>query len=618
MTQLTIPAVWTASLAADTYLECPGVTTVSGHNYVGAWVGNASSATPSSVQIDGQELIYVFSVSLGVFRLHYYEKFNPAIGAGKVLRVKYAGTTANAMIAGSVFDSILGRRTQDSDSDTDTAAETSGLASKDIDVTLASSVIGDQIFSCAAIFDLLAAAEGLSTYSMSATPKDATLTDFGTDLSTASGGAYAWSALVDGGNGKVYGIPANAQHVLVYDKTSRTITLTDMGLDLSASGKWRGGVLAGDGKIYCIPYESDYFLIIDTADDTGELTDLGLSIASQTHKWSFGCLGPDGNVYGAPYFKGTFVKIVPGETPTASEISLGVSPGVGTTYIKIVVGPDGLIYGAPIHPSDIVVLDPDTSTVSFETFGLDFGSDDGKFADLIVGPDDLLYLLPSNYQDGVPILDVSDYSSVVEDFGLDFTAGNKFAAWTIRDGLLIAGPLDLGVFMIVDPTAVTARFTLFGLNKAEFFGTNGWAGSGVALPDGALLFASTAGDKLLLLGADTGLTSIDGSSLASTTADAAGLALALREAANDGEAAAFSATMEYDHYEGGDADTHDVTALVAAVALRSYTGDETIVDASVTDITAGSAKPQVYVVLPGTIKMVLHSRAYSRAEVLSA
>eukprot|EP01047_Picozoa_sp_COSAG01_P133024 COSAG01_NODE_62974_length_282_cov_0.568306_1_plen_64_part_01 len=53
-------------------------------------------------------------------------------------------------------------------------------------------------------------------------------------------------------NGKVYGIPAGAQSVLIIDPVASSIDTTTLA-GLSRTGKWAGGVLAPSGKIYGIP-----------------------------------------------------------------------------------------------------------------------------------------------------------------------------------------------------------------------------------------------------------------------------------------------------------------------------------------------------------------------------
>jgi hypothetical protein len=72
-----------------------------------------------------------------------------------------------------------------------------------------------------------------------------------------------------------------------------------MGVSLSDSSKWIGGVLGPDGKIYGIPYSSADILIIDPVAGTATRSAMGVSL-SDSNKWYGGVLGPDGKIYGIP------------------------------------------------------------------------------------------------------------------------------------------------------------------------------------------------------------------------------------------------------------------------------------------------------------------------------
>ena len=80
----------------------------------------------------------------------------------------------------------------------------------------------------------------------------------GVDLS----GTNKWRGGVLGAEGKVYGIPASSANTLVINPNKQTATRPTLGA-IAGDAKWCGGVLAGDGKIYCIPYFATSILMIN-------------------------------------------------------------------------------------------------------------------------------------------------------------------------------------------------------------------------------------------------------------------------------------------------------------------------------------------------------------------
>ena len=55
------------------------------------------------------------------------------------------------------------------------------------------------------------------------------------------------------------------------------------------SGKWSGGILGGDGCIYGIPYNANKVLLIDPAAETA--TRFGIDLGYNGKMWSGGVLG---------------------------------------------------------------------------------------------------------------------------------------------------------------------------------------------------------------------------------------------------------------------------------------------------------------------------------------
>jgi hypothetical protein len=87
-----------------------------------------------------------------------------------------------------------------------------------------------------------------------------------------------------------------------------------MGVTLSGSNRWWGGVLGPDGKIYCIPYNAPDILIIDPVAGTATRSAMGADLTGD-YKWIGGVLGPDGKIYGTAQ-----------NTTTILIVSLGLEP----------------------------------------------------------------------------------------------------------------------------------------------------------------------------------------------------------------------------------------------------------------------------------------------------
>ena len=71
------------------------------------------------------------------------------------------------------------------------------------------------------------------------------------------------AGVVDSASGKVYGIPYNAEVVLVIDPahhSADTTTLAGLG---ATYFKWQTGAFGPDGKIYALPGNSDGLLVIE-------------------------------------------------------------------------------------------------------------------------------------------------------------------------------------------------------------------------------------------------------------------------------------------------------------------------------------------------------------------
>jgi len=107
---------------------------------------------------------------------------------------------------------------------------------------------------------------------------------------------------------------------LIIDPATNTATRSAMGVNLTGSGKWVGGVLGPDGKIYGIPHNSTDILIVDPATNTATRSAIGVNLTGSA-KWYGGVLGPEGKIYGAPYTSTDGLII----DPASGALSLGVA-----------------------------------------------------------------------------------------------------------------------------------------------------------------------------------------------------------------------------------------------------------------------------------------------------
>eukprot|EP00808_Paulinella_micropora_P032026 g23579.t1 len=108
-------------------------------------------------------------------------------------------------------------------------------------------------------------------------------------------GTYLGSVLAP--NGKIYAAPYHGEDALVIHITDRSVSriATSIIAPCSASALaagscnlWLGSVLTPQGKIYGIPAEANAVLIINTATDSIS----SISVTTGAYKWGGGVLGP--------------------------------------------------------------------------------------------------------------------------------------------------------------------------------------------------------------------------------------------------------------------------------------------------------------------------------------
>lgn len=76
-------------------------------------------------------------------------------------------------------------------------------------------------------------------------------------------GKDKYAGAVVGADGLVYGVPCNADAVVVIDPETEAVTTLEP-LVGASTGKWCDGLLGDDGHIYCVPMDDSDVLVIDT------------------------------------------------------------------------------------------------------------------------------------------------------------------------------------------------------------------------------------------------------------------------------------------------------------------------------------------------------------------
>jgi hypothetical protein len=165
-------------------------------------------------------------------------------------------------------------------------------------------------------------------------------------------GCVKWSEFVDGGDGILYGIPAQARHVVKFNPLD--LSLTEIGPDFGEGRfKWwrKGGVRAKTGSIYCVPYVSSNSIpkistndgTVETLDDV-EMPERGRAL------WESGALAADNNIYYMPTGGRRIMKLNPDDDSLSSVWDDISGRGYGGRS-GMVVGKDDCVYGTPAFTS---------------------------------------------------------------------------------------------------------------------------------------------------------------------------------------------------------------------------------------------------------------------------
>eukprot|EP00434_Breviolum_minutum_P006886 symbB.v1.2.006077.t1/scaffold332.1/size322744/12 len=120
----------------------------------------------------------------------------------------------------------------------------------------------------------------------------------GVDISLATVEGKRWWAGI-GLGGKLYGLPCNTEHLLIFDPSSITdpVTFVDTRKIATGEGKWRSLVAMG-GKLIGIPDRADTMLIYDFVSKQASGIDTR-KLAKGQLKWQ-AAVSLAGKVYGIP------------------------------------------------------------------------------------------------------------------------------------------------------------------------------------------------------------------------------------------------------------------------------------------------------------------------------
>jgi hypothetical protein len=277
-------------------------------------------------------------------------------------------------------------------------------------------------------------------------------------------------------NGKIYGVPHDAEDILVIDPATDTATRTDFGTALgAATEKWSGGALGRDGKIYCAPQEADEVLIIDPIAGTATLTDFDIDLSStpqgdgRTTKWQGAIAAPDGKIYCIP-FSANDILIIDPLTQTVTRSTLGATIPLNTSggvfrWFGGVLAPNGKIYCMPRNSGMVLVIDPLNNSATTTNFGLTL-SDSTKWIGGVLGANGKVYGVPRTATD-VLVIDTSNDTATRTDFGLDLSAANKYQGGVLApNGKIYCVPRAATDMLVIDPATETATTTNFSIDMS--------------------------------------------------------------------------------------------------------------------------------------------------------
>lgn len=274
-----------------------------------------------------------------------------------------------------------------------------------------------------------------------------------TDMGLVMSGSNKWWGAVLANNGKIYGVPRDAETILVIDPlagSASTIALTTT----AANGKWFGGVLAPNGKLYFIPYDVNIVLVFNP--DTGTMTTIATGLPTGSALYVGGVLAPNGKIYCMPY-NASSILIINTLNDTVSTVGSGIS-GTGAAWGGGVLAPNALIYGIPSSATTILIIDPSNDSYSTSTMGASL-TGNGKWFSGVLGSDGKIYGMPSTSTD-ILIINPSAGTATRSTMGATLTGSGKWVGGVLAgNGKIYGIPWISTSVLVIDVAAGTATRT---------------------------------------------------------------------------------------------------------------------------------------------------------------
>jgi hypothetical protein len=237
-----------------------------------------------------------------------------------------------------------------------------------------------------------------------------------------------WGGGVLAPNGKIYGIPDEAESILEIDPATGSVDA--FGVLPQGNDKWRGGVLAFDGKIYAVPREADAMLEIDPEGPSVEVTVPVDGVGVE--KWYGAVVAPSGKIYGIPYDEPRVLEF----DPATDAVELfGDFPGT-TKWRGGVLAPNGKIYAMPFMATSILEIDPDTRDTRL------IPTPDGlnNYRGASLGPNGMVYAIPG---DASLVLELNPDTDTVRTVGgFDGMPTGYHGGAIAADGSIFGAPFD--------------------------------------------------------------------------------------------------------------------------------------------------------------------------------
>ena len=252
------------------------------------------------------------------------------------------------------------------------------------------------------------------------TAQTATLTNYGTTISSAAGSSGTnggrWIGACRLSSTRAICAPLRAVKPLIIDRGAGTIEMPDWqatyGVDLSDTGspKYTKPIKGFNGKVYFGPSYSHNVMIWDEAAGTCEQTDFGLTtLFAEDQPWGTGVLYPDGRIIYPPFINTCWLVIdtnyetakvytaffgAPPLEPPSSFGSSGSLSGGAVAYTGEVI--------VPAFDADVCArLDMRLNRVEYSNLGIEITVGKGQWADSNPLPDGGVWATPLDAPLGV-------------------------------------------------------------------------------------------------------------------------------------------------------------------------------------------------------------------------